>query len=79
MSVYIAVGKHIVGVFADSRAALKIVRRIAPGCKPEIKKCRHTGGTNVAAKYCSNETRQFVKCTTYKRYPRMLKAGEFTL
>lgn len=72
------------GAFSTPSAALKGMRLVAPGCKPSIKKCRYTGGSDVAAKHRSNEvpTNKVVPkghVVSRKCYPRLLKTGEFTL
>lgn len=71
----VCVGHTVVGGFNNADGARKCIRRLASGCKPQIKKC-HPILTERVAKYCSNETRQIIN---YKPSPRMLKPGEFTL
>jgi len=80
MSVYVSVGNTVVGTFNGKREAYDFCfRELARGLKPRIKKCRYTGGS-IAAKRASNEAWHEPNQTeNYKRYPRMLKPGEFHL
>ena len=76
MAVYVSVGYQVVGGFNTVAGALKCIRQIAPACNPKLKKCHPIPTEKRVAKHCSNEARQV---EIYKRYPRTLKPGEFTL
>lgn len=72
MSVFVTVGRTVVGSFANQRDAMKCIRMIAPGCKPQIKKGYHPQQA-VAKMRNSNEARQQTNRVVY------LRPGEFKL
>ncbi len=80
MYVSVNVGSTVVGAFhsTTSRAFIRCIRAVSPGCKPTIKKGYHPH--RVVAKKCCRETarQQTNRVGSYEKIT-YLKPGDFRL
>ena len=87
MAVYVCVGRTVVGGFADMIGVYKCLKQLAPGCNPQVKKCRPIQAEKRAAKDRSNEARhgQITGIETYnpttgmRKKITLLRPGEFSV
>ena len=83
----VCVGHTVVGGFNNAIGARKCIRRLAPGCKPQIKKCHPIQREERVAKHRSNEAQrgQITAVETYNpttgmsKKIRLIRPGEFRL
>lgn len=87
MSVYVCVGRTVVGGFNNVSGALECLRYLAPGCHPTVKKCHPILQKKRVAKHRSNEARRglitavetYNPTTGMRKKIRLIKPGEFIL